>query len=125
MDMETTPHQKDQKNLQLRNLVEKTDEDRTKDVSYGARKFTAIDAYHQIKNATEIRGPYGKNRGLRDVEISYATSNNITYVTLLAEFYYPAGGEVGKFPIANNIKMGDDAIKKVMTNSISKALSYI
>lgn len=145
--METTTRQKDAKNLELWNLVEETDEERTKPVEYGARKFTNIDAYSQIKNATEIRGPYGKNRGLRNVEFTYNTCKDkvslkvwnaeskkmetknelvdFTYVTLLAEFYYPAGEVVGKFPIANNIKMGDDAVKKVMTNSICKALSYI
>lgn len=105
MDMETPPilpHQKDPKNLLLWSAVETTDKEITKGVEFGKRKFTAIDAYHQIKNATEIRGPYGHARGLRDVEITYTTASNITYVTLFAEFFYPAGGAVGKFPIANN-----------------------
>jgi len=97
--------------------VEKTDPLATKKVEYGSRKFTAIDAYTQIKNATAIWGEYGGKWGLKEMS-SYVNGD---YVFLNCIFYCPKG----EFPYINNIKLGDDCMKKVITDTLTKCLSML
>ena len=56
-------------NLKLWDSVEKTDPSHTKKVFSGGHNFTAIDAYHQIKNATELWGAYGTAWGFSETNI--------------------------------------------------------
>ncbi len=107
-------------NLKLWNSVEKTDPRFTKKVSYGKRSFTTIDAYYQIKTATSLWGSYGSCWGLKNIKISI--SNELGMCLLEGAFYYPGG----EFPIINAIRISDDEfMKKLYTDSLTKALSYL
>ncbi len=115
-------------NMKIWDAVCKTDPKFTKKVSQRGG-FTTIDAYYQIQQATELWGPYGSSWGLSDIVYSYR--ENI--VILAAKFRYPGG----VFEIGNSIsftvikKAGkpaepdDEFIKKIETNTISKALSRL
>ena len=50
-------------NLKLWNAVATTDKKYLKPVSFGARKFTAIDPQYQIKEVTKAFGPVGHGWG--------------------------------------------------------------
>jgi hypothetical protein len=105
-------------NLELWDKVWKTTSDtKTKEVSYGKRKFTAIDAYSQIKTATKQFGKYWEKWGFE--KIDYQVIGERLYFTW--NFKYPNGS----FPIFNDTKVWDDAAKKVFTDSLTKALSYL
>lgn len=121
-------------NLDFWNDVEETDPKYTKHVGYGAHKFTAIDAYYQIKNATAIWGQYGKHWGLFNME--YQLIGETPLMQLFAEFVYPftENGEIKQvsFPISTAIKIADnkgtydaDFAKKIETSLITKALSRL
>jgi len=108
--------------MTLWNKVCETNPNETKAVSYGARKFTAIDAYAQIMRATELWGPYGGKWGFADLKIW--DSNE--YVFMTATFYAPDKDDSGiSFPVANNIKLDKDCIKKIITDTLTKALSFL
>jgi len=87
--------------------------------------FTAIDAQHQIKRATELWGPYGKAWGLFNVSYGYVTAPDGAPVEIWIEatFRYPGGG----FPISGDMawKPGNDCRKKLMTDVTTKALSKL
>jgi len=111
-------------NMKLWNMVEETDPSTTKEVGYG-RKYTAIDAYSQIKRATEIWGPYGA-WGLTN--ITYTPVDNTNIMLVSAVFKCPEC----EFPISSSIfhtsekgKQDDEFAKKVETDLITKSLSRI
>lgn len=138
-------------NLKLWKSVEKTPPDMTKEVAFGKRKFTTIDPQWQMRVATALWGPYGHRWGLRDLKyqlvetkgsdkVSLATIHDkvvhsaeqmveyIDYSIILeAEFFYPVDSETASFPIINDDKyrVGDDTLKKIITNTRSKALSWL
>jgi len=113
------------------NDVCQTDLDHTKDVEYGKRKYTTINAQYQTRLATEKWGLYGKSWGLKD--ISFYTVDKVTWkgdldvreplsLVLQATFYYPGG----EFPVAGDIKFSEeDKYKKLLTDVKSKALSML
>lgn len=105
-------------NMELWDSVCETDPKNTKAVKYGKREFTAIDAYSQIKQATELWGPYGGKWGLAGLEITELSGSQLL---ISGVFKYPDG----QFPVANNIVLGMDSVKKLVTNTISKALSML
>lgn len=111
-------------NLDLWNRVSRTDVDSTKKVEFG-RKFTAIDAYSQIKNATEEFGPYGAKWGLYD--INYSPVENTSMMMVSGIFKHPSG----EFPLTTGIiysknnKPDEDFPKKAETDLITKALSRL
>ena len=117
-------------NLELWNQVCETDPKRTKRQTHGA-KLTSIDAYSQIKQATELWGPIGKEWGFRNVSMRTEGEFPNQLLLFIAEFYYPDG----KFPALNSIalspttKYGNeivgDCVKRVMTDTITKCLSYL
>lgn len=118
--------------LDFWNTVEETDPNHTKDISYGGRKFTAIDAYYQIKTATEMWGQYGATWGLFDIE--YVPIENTPMMHLRAMFKYPAmfDGKTVGFPISTAVKVMSgkgqfdvDFAKKAETSLISKSLSRL
>jgi len=69
-------------NLYLWGQVEGTDPKYAKPVKYGAHHFTAIDAYYQIKTATEMWGPYGIDWGLIDTVYHPVPNTPVSYTHL-------------------------------------------
>lgn len=129
-------------NLRLWKSVEKTPPDMTKEVAFGKRRYTTIDPQWQMRVATALWGPYGHRWGLRNLEYRTvdthefdvnlvqkgATGNYLaTGVVLKAEFFYPVDGSEASFEILNDdkFKLGDDTLKKLITNTRSKALSWL
>ena len=118
-------------NLDFWNTVEETDPNHTKVVAIGGRKFTAIDAYYQIKTATEMWGQYGSTWGLFDIE--YVPIKHTPIMHLRANFKYPnMYGTMVAFPISTAVKMvtgkgqfDADFAKKAETSLISKSLSRL
>lgn len=119
-------------NMKLWDAVCNTDPTHTKEVSYG-RKFTAIDAQYQIKNATEQFGVYGEKWGIETTDYSYREfPNNRVLLVCNAVFKHPTGS----FPISSSIMLSDtdkngkvrideEAFKKVETDITTKALSKL
>ena len=119
-------------NLELWEKVEKTNPAHTKEVNLG-RKFTAIDAYQQIKNATAVFGEYGDKWGLKEFEINEIPVNeNLWLAKLKGKFYHPNG----EFEISasmqmiyktskGSLKVEEDYTKKLYTDALTKALSYL
>ena len=95
--------------------------------------FTSIDAYFQIRQATELWGPYGFRWGLRNLRRTL--EKDLEMAILDAEFFYPVENETVSFEIGNSLffvlksksgdKPDDEFIKKLETNTISKALSRL
>ncbi len=112
-------------NLQFWRSVCETDPAITKEVKYGARKFTSVCAQHQIKNATREWGPYGGKWGVKDIKWGYvgAADNSPIELTIEAVFYSP----LGEFQISTDIKYeaGGECRKKALTDLMTKALSKV
>jgi|TARA_R100000329_G_scaffold7710_1_gene9222 hypothetical protein len=114
--------------MNLWNKVETTDPEFTTTVNQRGG-FTAIGAQYQIKNATEVFGPFGAMWGVKDENYELILSNQMVLYT--ATFWYKHEGKSGEFPIASSIKtmMGkrvdDDCIKKVQTDALTKGLSKL
>lgn len=135
--------QEKEKNLQLWKQVEVTPKEWLKNVSTGGRSFKSINPQKQLKQATEIFGPYGSTWGIRNCKRSFIDFDNQTKMMFIeCEFFYPEGS----FEISNSIKISymttpksygnnpakkpylvvdDEAAKKLETNTISKALSKL
>jgi len=114
--------EKNWKGLELWEKVEKTNPKFTKTVAYGKRKFTTIDAYYQIKMATELFGPYGSGWGIKDTEMQFIEIGDSKMALYKGTFYYPGG----EFPIYNSIFIRDDEwAKKLETDTLTKALSRL
>lgn len=124
-----------QENLRLWKSVDKTPPNMTKLVSYGKRKYTTIDPQWQLRVATALWGPYGDRWGMRNLEYRFIDIHDrdekrtfmTSSVVLKAEFFYPVNGKEVSFEILNDDKWtsGDDTLKKLITNTRSKALSML
>jgi len=126
-------------NLTLWNEVRKVDPKFTKDVNApGKQPFTNIDTYHLIETATKHFGAYGKGFGLKDLNIDEVHVGDSILLKLNGIFFYDAGElfNTGEFPVFNAMKLmyktskgydkvDEDAYKKIITNTIGKALSYL
>lgn len=127
-------------NMQIWKQVERSDPEFTKPVGFGGGfKFTAIDAQSQIKRATELFGPVGSGWGTRNerFEMLVVDPNDPHYnlLTYQAQFWYVHGGKECTFEIAADIELFEktkndwrrqsDAYKKVRTDSVTKALSWL
>ena len=122
-------------NLKLWRMVEKTPPDMTKDVRFGKRHYTTVDPQWQMRVATALWGPYGSRWGMRkmdwkivethekDAEGHYLSSA----IIIKAEFFYPQDGKEVSFEILNDdrFKADDETLKKLVTNTRSKALSWL
>jgi len=111
------------KNLELWKKVDETPIEYTKKVT-SRGGFTAINATFQIKQATELWGPYGSNWGVKKLDWEYLQDNGkIVEVCLNAIFYYPNG----EFEISSCMvyKAGDDHRKKLLTDLTTKSLSKL
>ena len=103
----------------------------------GRQPFTNIDTYYLLKVATEQFGSYGTGFGINKMEWSEREFKDGTVImTLDAEFFYVNDDKKSVFPIRNSLKYGystkngyykidEDVPKKLMTNTIAKALSYL
>jgi len=123
----------DKQNIELWDRVTKIDPKHTKKVSVtGKQPFTNIDTYYLIKRATEEFGSYGKGFGIKSMDWNETTVGETILLNLNAVFFFPDG----EFPIRNSLKMAymtkqnymkidEDCAKKLTTNTIAKALSYI
>jgi hypothetical protein len=121
-------------NMRLWRQVEKTDPKMQKRVNQRGG-YTAIDAQYQLQQATKLWGPYGHRWGMRKIFYSFHTVEFVakdgpttqSAVVLEAEFFYPVGDGEASFPIVNDDKFrpGDDVMKKLVTNTRSKALSWL
>ena len=121
-------------NLDFWLSVEKTDLDFAKKVNQRGG-YTSIAPQHQLKNATEKLGPYGKGFGLSESDFNMSIYEIDGVVLHKAVFFYVLDGERIEFPISNAIQAARvspkgkfvdvDFAKKVETNTVSKALSKI
>ena len=113
------------KNMELWDQVCVTDPGITRPVELGRRKFTAVDAQHQIKRATELWGPYGDKWGVMACKYDYVrdAKGEPVEATLEACFMYPTA----TFAISTDIayKPGNDTRKKLLTDLTTKALSKL
>ena len=120
--------------LSIWNAVKHTDPKYVKEVPMGRRTFSAIDGQYQIEQATILWGPYGSTWGMRDLKfetvevpgMSRDGAYKQTRVTLHCVFFYPRQSEECSFEIINDIEWkGDDTLKRLQTNTRSKALSWL
>ncbi len=115
------------KNTTLWDAVSTTNPENTKQVSYG-RKFTAIDAYSQIEEATKQFGPAGIGWGW-DAKFNFIEDNNVVYCDLT--LWYIFNGKRGEIPASGGCGLkgkpaeDSEAKKKAQTDAITKALSYL
>ena len=123
-------------NLKLWLSVEKTNTSQTKAVRSGGRQFTAIDAYSQLKKATELWGAYGSAWKLDSIthEELPVLPNGTIIVKTSGTFCYPGGcfpGFVsGELCYKTNkgegyLKVDADIYKKNETDLITKCLSRL
>lgn len=112
-----------------------TDPQYTKEVEFGNRKFHTIDAYYQIRKATELWGPYGHKWGLRDIHFDRMGESPMFMVSARFEYPVETDGEPGSanFEIRTAIscttgrdsKPDSDFAKKAETDLITKSLSRL
>ena len=144
---EITGNEQALKHGQLWNRVCKTDPESTKKVSRGARKFTAIAAYSQIKAATKLWGPVGQGWGWEIKNIQFwgdPSDANLCVVHITFWYSYEdvnpnennpfrrqefdsVGVNVAARKVRDKgyISVDDDCAKKALTDAITKALSYL
>jgi hypothetical protein len=126
-------------NMHIWNQVCKTNPAYTKNVEKGSYKYTAVCAQHQRKRATELWGPFGQGWGIKNVNFNFI--DNGTKALYTAILYYPNG----EFPINSSISLylqrkeykngsftgnytqifDEEWSKKVSTDALTKALSYL
>ena len=131
--MKDTTKKTECNNLKLWQQVEVTNPKWLKTAKFSGRYFSAINPQKQLKQATEIFGPYGQSWGLKDCSRQILEmESSIKLIIFEALFFYPGGS----FEISNSIKLSYlsssgkyivdvEAFKKVETNTISKALSKL
>ena len=115
-------------NLKLWDSVERTNPSHTKKVTFG-RAITAIDPYHQMKNATEKFGPVGIGWGWSVERVEYTTTNEIGLLIRMwhteKSNTFDQWGQASLY-IDKNEKMKDkDCFKKATTDGVTKCLSVI
>lgn len=117
-------------NLKLWRSVSTTDERFTKHANQRGG-FTSISPAYQAKQATEKFGPYGVGWGLCESDIDFSLIESTGLITNKAVFFYVLNDKRVEFPISNSVvikynnRVDPDAIKKLETNTISKALSRL
>lgn len=115
-------------NLKLWNAVSVTDPSKTKKLGYGSN-LTAIDAYSQIKAATEQFGPAGEGWGWSILGFQYPP--NDTVIVHLRLWHEGGGtgfdvcGQASLYTKGKDKRPDDDCAKKALTDAITKGLSYL
>ena len=147
--MSLLPHQIEAgtQNGKLWNHVSTTYPSSTKRVSQGGRTFTAIDAYAQIKRATEVFGAVGEGWGwnVKELATHGDAPNNVIHATIEVWYIMPnldtsdspfeakrcSFDSVGCAVLTMQPRGKEywrtdaDAGKKAVTDAITKALSFI
>lgn len=123
-----------QDNLKIWKSWETTNPDNTKKVTEGGYQYTAINAYSQFRKATELFGPVGTGWGwtIKSHELLYADRPANTMILLALDVWITEGGKRHAIEMMNSIKLfnrsgdriDDDAYKKLLTDTITKGLSY-
>ncbi len=118
-------------NLRIWGAVESTDPAHTKQVNKGGHSITAIDAYQQIRKATEMFGPAGIGWGWSyekedvsfvDIPTSRGEIRKHCLVTL--KFWHEHRDKC--FTVTGGSAARDsDCVKSATTDGITKALSYL
>lgn len=115
-------------NLELWNSVEKTNPNQTKKVTFG-RAITAIDPYHQIKNATEKFGPVGVGWGWSVERVEYLPTNEMALLIRLWHTEktntFDQWGQASLYIDKAENKKDTDCFKKATTDGVTKCLSLI
>lgn len=115
-------------NLDLWNSVEKTNPKHTKKVTFG-RAITAIDPYHQMKNATEKFGPVGIGWGWTVEKVEYTPTNDIALLVRLWHTEktntFDQWGQASLYIDKAEQKKDTDCFKKATTDGVTKCLSLI
>jgi len=99
-------------------------------------EMTEVDAAYQLKQATELWGPYGSTWGLKDLSYEVYSHESLGFpiVIISAVFFYPLSidektkeATVASFPILNDMNLlpGCSTMKSIVTNTRSKALSCL
>jgi len=119
-------------NLNLWSAVEKTNPAHTKKVSIGSYSFTTIDAYSQIRKATEQFGAWGIDWGVKDELFQVLKDDLILYT---GKLWFNFEGKPGIVELhsciqiapetRNGRKIDDECIKKVATDALTKGLSKL
>jgi hypothetical protein len=113
-------------NLILWDAVSKTDPSATTRINQRGG-FTAIDAYSQIRAATEQFGPVGSGWGWVVEDVQFPP--NDTVVVRIALWHGDPKGS--RFDVFGQKKLNgkngpdEDAFKKALTDAITKGLSYL
>jgi hypothetical protein len=115
-------------NMKLWNAVCDTDPKHIKNISYGKRKFTAINAQYQLKLATEQWGKFGETWGIKEEKFEFIEIKDKVFLVYNARFYYPNG----EFPIHSSMLAisekgiaDEDCYKKIATDALTKGLSKL
>jgi hypothetical protein len=115
-------------NLRLWDAVEKTNPAHTKKVKFG-RSITAIDPYHQIKNATEQFGAAGDGWGWSVVDTKFLPTNEVACLVRVwhssKDKYIEQWGQNGLFIDKAEEKKDADCMKKATTDGLTKCLSMM
>ena len=130
------------KNLELWQLVEKTDVTHTKKAQKGAYHFTSIAPMSQFKKATEVFGIQGIGWGIKpESEVFHEQTIGDSETVLLnydAILFFKFNGECGEIAVhateklayktqgaKGYLKIDDESRKKVVTNAKTKGLSEL
>jgi len=115
-------------NLWLWSAVETTDPNYTRKVGFG-RKFTTVNAQHQMHIATEQFGPIGSGWGVKDERFNLICDGLIGYQAVL---WYRIDDTICEYDINSSInthtgkgKLDDECYKKVSTDALTKGLSKL
>jgi hypothetical protein len=121
-------------NLDLWNKVEKTNPAHTKALKFG-RAITAIDAYHQIKNATEQFGPAGSGWGWDVKDTKFLPTDEVAILVSVWHGDFNDNVETRRVEQwgqcsmygtgAKADKPDGDCMKKATTDGLTKCLSMI
>jgi len=113
-------------NLRIWNQVCKTDPVNAKEVSIGARSFTAISAMSQMQKATEVFGPCGTGWGYNFEVMEEAPPTVLVFhVTLWYENHDQEVQQFGSCPWNIGERLDQDAPKKALTDGVTKCLSLL
>ena len=110
-------------NMKLWNAVCETDPAHTKRVNQRGG-FTAIDAMYQVQSATAQFGPVGVGWGW-DYNLIFEGGTVIADVALWHGKPEQVVRQVGQKTLAGNGRVDEDAVKKAVTDGLTKCLSYL
>lgn len=122
-------------NMAVWNQWCKTPPSMTHEVKETGHKFTSISAYYQFEKATEIFGPCGIGWGWDPptFEILFPETPAFSMLMMSVNVWAKLEGERLSIPLVNSqrmffkdgTKLDDDVFKKLLTDTVTKGLSYL